>query len=273
MSLNYNNITYSDSYLIDHEPITKEHQQLFDLAEKLSNCNNDAELFILLQELMKFNTFHFTYEEQFMKSVGFVYIQEDKQVKQNILENLYQYIDMKPTINVKEFAKKLGLFIKKSIKDHNVTANKKEHHLAKNTNNLKNIFKWEDKYKLGDIQIDQEHKKLFEIVLQALNTPKEHKKEHLKTALLTLIDSMQEHFEKEEQYMSYIKFPDLINHQKLHKKILIQMNSFIKSLSYLSLEEFEKKLLEYMDIWLVNHIMVEDKKIVSFEEKKENSLS
>ena len=71
--------------------------------------------------------------------------------------------------------------------------------------------------------------------------------------------------------MCYIGFPDYENHKKLHDDIIININEFIKTLPKISIEQFERKLIEYMDVWLINHIVAEDHKIICFTKQKNNN--
>lgn len=269
MSLNCKKVSWSDAYLVGNETIDAEHQKLFDLTEKLFNCNdNEKDILNLLKELIKYTKFHFAHEEQFMESINFKYKNEHKQLHKNIIKNLHTYIDKKETMSPKEFAQELALFVKNSIVEHILTEDKRVHHFQKDTTKLKDLFKWKETYKIKHDQIDQEHQKLFEIALSTLDTPKKEKKKHIRNVLLELTSYMKEHFQNEEQYMYYIEFPDSENHKKLHEDIIVKMNEFIKTLPQLSIEQFERKLIEYMDIWLINHIVAEDHKIICFMETK-----
>jgi hemerythrin len=73
---------------------------------------------------------------------------------------------------------------------------------------------------------------------------------------------MKSHFEHEEKYMTSINYPESYDHTILHEKIIEEMNNFLKSISKMSIEEVERRLIEYIDIWLINHILYEDRKII-----------
>jgi hemerythrin len=64
--------------------------------------------------------------------------------------------------------------------------------------------------------------------------------------------------------MQSIHYPFYDLHLKQHDNIIEQMNLFIKEIPILSPEIFERKLIEYIDIWLVNHIIHEDQKIADW---------
>lgn len=124
---------------------------------------------------------------------------------------------------------------------------------------------WRSDYKVFDEMIDKEHKELFDISLKALDYHGTDIKTHVKLTITELYEYMKKHFENEEKYMQEIGYINFEEHKILHEKIINQMNEFLKSLPKLKIVDFEKKLIEYMDIWLINHILYEDRKIISFK--------
>lgn len=270
MSTNCIDTYWSDSYLLGDSVIDTEHKKLFSLSKQLSKSQTKEEVFHSLKELIKYTKFHFAHEEKFMQSINFPYLQEHKVLHKDIVQNLNGYIEKKQKTDFLLFAKELSLFVNESIVAHILTEDKRVHHYNKKTELLKKIFQWKDTYKIEHNQIDNEHEKLFQLAIKALKIPDKNKKQHIRTVLIELTNYMKEHFTNEEQYMSSIEFPDLKRHKELHNKIIIQMNDFIRSLSQLTIEQFERKLIEYMDVWLINHIIAEDHKIVCFTKNKES---
>lgn len=272
MSIECKNVTWSDSYLLGDSTIDEEHKQLFNLTEKLFNCQNDQnEVMGVLKELIKYTKFHFAHEEQFMKSIDFQYLEQHKSLHESIVKKLTSYIELKNSMEPKEFAQKLALFVKENIVHHILTEDKRVHHFRRDTNELKALFNWKDQYKINHDKIDKEHQVLFQLALKVLDIPQENKKEYIKKILVELTEYMQEHFSNEEQYMSYIGFPDFTRHQELHENIIKQMNDFIKSLPKLTIDQFERKLIEYMDVWIINHIITEDHNIVCYQNSTKES--
>ncbi len=79
--------------------------------------------------------------------------------------------------------------------------------------------------------------------------------------LKKLLIYTQEHFDHEEKFMFSINYPQLEEHKKKHKAIIISINSFIKSISHMKIMEIEKELANLIKIWFIDHIIYEDKKI------------
>jgi len=260
------NVCWSDAYLLGNTVVDEEHKQLFCLIEKLFHCSgNEQEVLAILKELIKYTKFHFAHEEQFMKSINFPYFNDHKQLHKDIVDKLEKIIQKKGELQLEEFAKKLALFIKENIVAHILIEDKKLNHYANNRLKLKNIFQWKDTYSINHKEIDSEHKKLFVIALKALDTPKNGKKKYIRKTLIELNKYMREHFRNEEKFMCSINYPGYEAHKRIHNEIIEQINIIIKKIPTLLIEDFEKILIEYMDIWLINHILTEDSKIVCFQ--------
>ncbi len=58
--------------------------------------------------------------------------------------------------------------------------------------------------------------------------------------------------------------PKLKNIKKLHTNIINTLNNFIKDLPGLDIAIAEKELIKIIDIFLVQHIIQEDRKIISW---------
>lgn len=254
---------WSDVYNLGHEQVDHEHKRLFELTNQIAQCNSDRVLFVkAVQELIKYTKYHFANEEKFMKSIEFKYLDEHKQLHKDIVKSLNEFLKELSKYTIEEFSKKLLSFIKENIINHILTEDKRVHHLSKDTKKLKQLFEWKDIYKIENELIDKEHKKLFDIALEALNENVDDRKKHIRKTLIELNEYMKTHFKDEENYMKEIQYFDLENHIKIHENIIVQMNQFIKQLPSLTIDQFERKLIEYMDIWLINHIVSEDKKII-----------
>ena len=65
--------------------------------------------------------------------------------------------------------------------------------------------------------------------------------------------------------MKEINYDDFEIHKKLNENIITQLNDFIRRLSNIKLEAFEKELAKIIDISLLQHIIQEDRKIVTWQ--------
>ena len=110
-------------------------------------------------------------------------------------------------------------------------------------------------------QIDEEHRKLFQIINDALSLVKttEDISGIAQSLLLHLKDYVNTHFAHEEAYMEQIHDPELPLQKKEHAEFAEKINSFIldKSSKEAARASFEE-LLSYLVRWLYRHILSSD---------------
>jgi len=256
---------WDDAFSIGHEKIDSEHKRLFEIAAKIYEYSNEPEMIIkIVRELVLYTKFHFKNEEDFMRSINFKGLDKHKKLHKKVIDELNIIVKNINTRTIEESVFKLNTLVNKNILQHILIEDKKVHHAIKTREELKDNFKWKKEYKVCNKLLDEEHQQLFDIAENALDYNNTDIKTHIKITINELYDYMKVHFEDEERYMKEIGYPQFDEHKILHESIIHQMNDFIKQLSTLSIIEFEKKLIEYMDIWLINHILYEDRKIIQF---------
>ena len=124
------------------------------------------------------------------------------------------------------------------------------------------MIKWNDKYSVNVSLIDEQHKKLFELINKANivekfnNNPKE---------VLAILDQMTEyalkHFETEEHYMKEFDFPGYETHRSEHIDFTNTTIDY-KNKAVGGNYQITNEILEFLIQWLVNHIQVTDKKYI-----------
>ena len=122
---------------------------------------------------------------------------------------------------------------------------------------------WNDSYKLGNEQIDLQHKKLFEMVNSLINScicGRDIVK--LQETLGFLVNYTVWHFHFEEELQLQYGYPDYERHKQLHEDFKETINGIALKLkengpSDELCDEFNRLVVR----WLVNHIQREDKKI------------
>ncbi|HSV97768.1 MAG TPA: bacteriohemerythrin [Spirochaetota bacterium] len=123
------------------------------------------------------------------------------------------------------------------------------------------FLSWNDKYAVGVAEIDEQHRHLFKLTNDfhdALTVGSARR--NLGDALDALVDYARRHFGSEEKLMSECAYPELANqkieHDRLTREALEFRARFMEGKPVSTLE-FAKVLSD----WLVNHIIVMDKKI------------
>ncbi|MGB1199347.1 MAG: bacteriohemerythrin [Thalassotalea sp.] len=122
-----------------------------------------------------------------------------------------------------------------------------------------NEMVWKESYSVGIESLDNDHKKLINLLNQ-FTTAYDYamSEEYERQALRDLIDYTQYHFQREEQLLAEHHFPDLLAHKAQHKKMIAQVNSFMdlyNEQGHNALDEIS----DFLSNWLINHINGTDK--------------
>ncbi|MDD2906832.1 MAG: hemerythrin family protein [Sulfurimonas sp.] len=119
---------------------------------------------------------------------------------------------------------------------------------------------WDNSYRLGIKKIDQQHKKLFELVNRLYDLEEGvNTKEELRVILYEFSDYVKVHFQDEEDYMTSIAFPDLKNHKLLHEHLVDSLSKIIQTPAKLDIIKTKMRVLAKRV--LIDHILQEDTKI------------
>ena len=125
-------------------------------------------------------------------------------------------------------------------------------------------MKWNDEYSIGIVEIDEQHKKLFELS-EILNEATEINE--IKDILLFLEEYMQFHFNTEESMMRKYNYELIEEHKKLHDDLKEKVIGYIE-LYFLGNYSFIEELEEVVQEWICEHILEEDRKYKEFFKNK-----
>ncbi|WP_027398473.1 bacteriohemerythrin [Anaerovorax odorimutans] len=133
---------------------------------------------------------------------------------------------------------------------------------------------WKDKYELGVLLIDTQHKELFkrvEAFLQTLRSSAswDEKVQKVNETLEFMKSYVVEHFHDEEVYQKSIGYPNYEEHKKIHKEMVdyvLQVSDEYERSGFNEqlMQQFAGKLLA----WLINHVASEDQRIASYAIEK-----
>ena len=128
------------------------------------------------------------------------------------------------------------------------------------------LYSWYDTYSIGNEEIDYHHKSLFNI----LNTLYDSSFEPDNTVTFNetldkLISYADYHFEAEEQFMRDNKYKD-IGKQTTEHLYFKQRVTELKKTSRTTNYELCHDVIVFLGDWLIQHIMIEDKKITAKRE-------
>ena len=125
-------------------------------------------------------------------------------------------------------------------------------------------MKWNDEYSVGIVEIDEQHKKLFELS-EIFNEATEINE--IKDILLFLEEYMQFHFNTEESMMRKYNYELIEEHKKLHDDLKEKVTGYIE-LYFLGNYSFIEELEEVVQERIYEHILEEDRKYKEFFKNK-----
>ncbi|WP_339133036.1 MAG: bacteriohemerythrin [Candidatus Electrothrix sp. GW3-4] len=126
------------------------------------------------------------------------------------------------------------------------------------------LIKWNDSFSVNVAKIDEEHKRLVEMVNELTDAMKAgHGKDVLAEILNGLISYTASHFQREERYFQQVRYPHAVEHKKEHVAFVQKVTEFK--------EEFDAgratvsvQVLQFLSKWLQNHIKGSDQKYSSY---------
>jgi len=268
-----NSVVWKEEYNIGNFKIDKEHKHLFNLTKEVISLLDTKEevafdkLKNIVKSLFKYVSIHFKSEEVHMEKIKYPDIQNHKELHKKMISMLTDLIAELNSLKLEDIQKKIHYFMVEYFVNHIISEDKKIHLYEISINDLRASFKWKDDYKVENLLIDTEHKQLFDIALSAFEVVDDkNRNKKIKSIIVELYDYMKKHFSHEEVFMEKISYPRIEEHKKLHKNIIHTLNEFVKEHSSLDIITFEKELVRIIDISLVRHIILEDRKIMAWEE-------
>ncbi|RLD66375.1 MAG: hemerythrin [Bacteroidetes bacterium] len=136
----------------------------------------------------------------------------------------------------------------------------------------KKFITWNEFYELGIDKIDEQHKKLVDMINRLYDAFMEGKAQEITDEIL---DEMEQyayyHFKTEEDIFSEYEYPDTETHLLLHT-VFFEKTSLYKEEFIAGKEDIHYKLLDYLKDWLLNHIQGADVKYVEYFKKQNITL-
>ena len=131
-----------------------------------------------------------------------------------------------------------------------------------------NKIVWSDNYSVGVPELDEQHKKIVEVINELnTNTDLTSQSDKLHNILGRIIIYAQNHLDYEESLLKKHAYPHYEDHLSKHQEYKKKVSDFaVELLEYR--EEMPTKFLNYLNHWWVDHILKEDMKYKSFFEEK-----
>jgi len=123
------------------------------------------------------------------------------------------------------------------------------------------VMKWKKSFEIGISQIDLEHKALVSLIQKLENSMYGGSVSKTTGAVLKeLVEYVKLHFKNEEKMMSNVGYPELSRHKILHKDLVNDVAAILIDLKN-GKQWTASELVGFLNYWLREHILQEDKKI------------
>ncbi len=129
------------------------------------------------------------------------------------------------------------------------------------------VIKWRDSYTIGVEEMDEEHKKLIEIINRLFQMIRDKKSyEELNEIYESLVAYTEQHFQHEEKLLDEAEYPRLEEQRTLHAEFVKKLEEMKNNLTSAD-ESIAPVVYKFLRDWWVQHIVGEDKLYGDFFEK------
>lgn len=124
------------------------------------------------------------------------------------------------------------------------------------------FVEWNDSYSVDNVLLDAQHRIFFQIVRKFAESADKGGYEAMKRRIAFLVEYVAMHLSTEEDLLREAAYPDFDQHKAIHdgftRTVLAIRESFLTSKEPIAADE----VLQTMQDWFLNHILVEDKKYI-----------
>ena len=267
---------FTDDCLIGVDQIDNEHRRLFELVNEVANLlmRNDinrSDVNAVLMELDEYAVLHFRHEEEYMMEINDPELPRQKEMHQAFVAKLKEIEkldieanDDKETLkNIVEFAAR-WLFSHIISSDTMIGVYQK---MEAKKEEKRDPFAFTEEYHTGIEIIDEEHAELFRIIRRANDLIMEELLHDKYDEIMGVLDELRnytvQHFTDEEEYMASINYDGLDIQKKTHEMFVDKLNDINLDDLDDNQQQYLIELVDFLLMWLVNHILKMDKKIPS----------
>ncbi len=130
-----------------------------------------------------------------------------------------------------------------------------------------NLYEWKEDYSVDIKSIDHDHQGIFKIINDLFNAISHGKaKDTLAEFLAHLADYTKTHFKREEMYFLATNYPETLEHKLQHEFFIDKIDSLKKQFESGD-KQISVELMQFLSEWLINHILISDKKYMNHLKK------
>ena len=265
---------FTDDCLIGIEEIDNEHRRLFHMINEaidLSKENMDVSAITknLLPGLKDYAATHFAHEEAYMERIHDPELPIQKKEHEDFTKTVNSFsLDTSSPEETKKSFDELLTYLVRWLYRHILSSDIMIGKMSSISANEEDPFAFTEKYHTGIDLVDNEHRRLFEIIHDTndlIHAELLHDKyDEIMRLLAELKDYTEIHFHDEEALMERIQYPELDAQKRAH-------TAFVERLVEIDLTELDDMddnqqeylidLIQFLAGWLINHILGSDKKI------------
>lgn len=124
------------------------------------------------------------------------------------------------------------------------------------------FFEWDSKFVSGSKVIDNDHKKLVELINELYTEMSSGDGKNIAGSIISqLADYSEYHFKNEEKLMKDIAYPDFEKHKAQHKTFAKKVSSFVKKTKK---DTISIEVASFLKEWMTKHILSADKEFVNY---------
>lgn len=270
---------FTDDCMINIELIDNEHRKLFDVineAISLVEKTDDVEPIFnnLLSTLKDYASTHFAHEEEYMKSINDPELALQQREHRAFTKKVNEFsLDTSSKEAAKKSLNDLLLYLVKWLYHHILSSDIMIGKIKSNDN----PFEFTKKYMTDIKLIDDEHRRLFEIIKDTNDVIHADYLHDKYDEIMRLLNDLKEyttlHFSDEEHLMEKINYPYLDSQKQAHAAFIERLVTIdFDTLNDIddNQDEYLTDLIDFLLNWLSNHILASDKKIGEY--MKANNL-
>lgn len=272
---------FTKDCMINIKEIDDEHSKLFQMINEAVDMNSQLDDITsvsngLIANLKEYAATHFAHEEAYMESIGDPELPLQKKEHAAFTAKVNQFCldESSPEAAKKSFGEFLG-FLVKWLYHHILSSDMMIGKMPSVTKEKNDMFAFTDRYKTGIELVDDEHRRLFEIIAETKYVIDSEFLADKYDSIMSLINQLREytefHFKDEEVLMEKIGYPGLEVQKRAHAAFVERLVEIdFKDLDNMddNQQEYLLELIQFLVSWLSNHILGEDKKIGDFVVKQ-----
>lgn len=250
--------------------IDEEHRRLFQLINETMEIlkeNGASKVIVknLLKELREYAGTHFAHEEAYMEKNGDMELPRQKKEHAEFTAKVdsYQVGELTEEEST-QTAQELLTFMAKWLYRHILGSDTMIGRLT-GKEKAEDAFAFSDKYKTGITLIDDEHRRLFEIIKETNDVIQAELLHDKYDAIVHILEELKDytimHFQDEERYMESIGYQGLELQRVAHTAFVDRLNELNLDDVDDNQKEYLEELIEFLLGWLSNHILKMDKQI------------